>query len=211
MIETAREHAVASCLACTGCLGVLVLLAYEVGPATRLDQSILNSLNAPLGTTANQVAYAVEQLVTPLGQVALAIAAGALALALGRPRQALFALALVAGTAILVQLLKLALVNPRYQPIPPPALFGTKIYPWKNSFPSGNAAGALAIALAFVYVAPLRWQRSVAAVGLLFALAVGLCLPVINYHYPSDVLGGWLTAAAWFFALLALPRLTRSG
>lgn len=204
MIEAAREHAVVCCLACAGCLVVLVLLAYEVGPAMRLDESVLRALNAPLGSTANQVAYAVEQLVTPLAQVVLAIAAGALALARGRPRRAVFALALVAGTAILVQLLKLALANPRYQPVPPPALFGSKVYPWENSFPSGNSAGALALALAFVYVVPARWRRPVAAIGILFTLAVAIGLPIINYHYPSDVLGGWLTAGAWFFALLAM-------
>ena len=26
---------------------------------------------------------------------------------------------------------------------------------------------------------------------------------LLNYHYPSDVLGGWLLAAGWWFALLA--------
>ena len=37
MVESARRHAAAGCLACVGCLAALVLLAYEVGPVVRLD------------------------------------------------------------------------------------------------------------------------------------------------------------------------------
>lgn len=51
---------------------------------------------------------------------------------------------------------------------------------------------------------PDPWKRAVAAIGIAFNFAVGAALLVLNYHYPSDVLGGWLVALGWCFALLAL-------
>jgi membrane-associated phospholipid phosphatase len=125
-----------------------------------------------------------------------------LALWLRRPRRALFAVAEVAGTAAVVQLLKIALEHSRFQPGPGDPFFW---HPVAKAFPSGNAAGALAIALAFLLVVPRPWRPATAAIGAAFTLAVSAGLLVLDYHYPSDVLGGWLVALGWCFALLVLP------
>ena len=37
-------------------------------------------------------------------------------------------------------------------------------------------------------------------------MAVGCSRVVLHYHYPSDVLGGWLVAAGWGFAVVATLR-----
>lgn len=152
------------------------------------------------------MAFAVERLVKPLAQVGWTVLAVLLALRLRRPRRAAFAAAEVAGTAVLVQLLKIVCENPRFQPGPDDPFFW---HPVANSFPSGNSAGALAIALAFVAVVPRRWRPATVAVGAGFTLAVSTGLLVLDYHFPSDILGGWLVALGWCFALArsaSLPR-----
>ena len=92
------------------------------------------------------------------------------------------------------------LANPRYQPVP----VGSDAYPWKEAFPSGHSAGSLAWLLAFLSVVPISWRRPTAIAGVVFTLYISFGVLVLNYHYPSDVLGGWLLAAGWWFALLAL-------
>jgi undecaprenyl-diphosphatase len=196
------------CAACVAGLAVLVVLAYWVGPIERLDDTVLDAFSTPSGAV-HDLAFLVEQLVSPLGQgVAVALAC-LLALRLGRPRRALFAVALVAGTAVIVQVLKVLLEHARYQPVPGEPF---EWFPVAKAFPSGSTAGALSIALAFLFVVPRSWRRATGALGLVFTLAVSLAVLILNYHYPSDVLGGWLVALGWCFALIALttdgkPRL----
>lgn len=192
---------VIGCITCFACLAVLVVLAYQVRPVESLDDSILGHLNASSGSTAKDLAFLAEQLVTPLSQVVAVIVACLVALRLGQRRRALFALALVAGTAIIVQILKLILEHPRYELAHGPQ---TGWFPFATSFPSGNSAGALSIALAFLFVVPRQWRQPTLFIGIGFTLVVSIGLLALNYHYPSDVLGGWLVAAGWCFALLAL-------
>jgi len=124
-----------------------------------------------------------------------------IALAQWRIGDAVIAAALVAGTGGLDLALKALLANPRYQPVP----VDSDAYPWKDAFPSGHAAGSLAFSLAFLTVVPPSWQRRTAAAGIVLTLYISFGVLVLNYHYPSDVLAGWLLAAGWWFALLALP------
>ncbi len=62
------------------------------------------------------------------------------------------------------------------------------------------------MSLAFLTVVPPAWQRPTAAVGIAFTLFISLGVLLLNYHYPSDVLAGWLLAAGCWFALLRLTR-----
>lgn len=42
---------------------------------------------------------------------------------------------------------------------------------------------------------------AVAALGLLFALAVGSSRSYLQVHYPSDVVAGWALSVAWVLGL----------
>jgi membrane-associated phospholipid phosphatase len=201
MIESAKRP-IAGCLACLTCLIILVALAYRVTPFERLDIRVLSEFRAPQGSCINRVAFRAERLVSPLAQVVAVVLACLIALCQARPRHAFVAIAIVAGTALIVQALKIALAHPRYQPI----LGQHQIE--STSFPSGNSAGALSIALAFLYVAPRSWRHIIAAIGIVLTLAVSVGLLVLTYHYPSDVVGGWLVAAGWWLASLAALRMT---
>jgi len=67
-----------------------------------------------------------------------------------------------------------------------------------------DAAGSLAMSLAFFTVVPLSWRRSTAVAGVAFTFYISFGVLVLNYHYPGDVVAGWLLAAGWWFALMAL-------
>jgi membrane-associated phospholipid phosphatase len=201
-IESARRHAVAACLACVACFVVVLVFAYEVAAVERLDERLLDAISSPPGTFAYDVASFFERLADPLSEVLAIVLACVLALVLGRPRRGVLAVALVAGTAVIVQVLKIALQHPRYQPVPGEPF---DWYPVAKAFPSGHSAGSLSMALAFLVVVPSSWQRPTTAIGICFTSAVSASLLILNYHYPSDILGGWLVASAWFFALLAVP------
>jgi membrane-associated phospholipid phosphatase len=196
---------VAGFLVCIAGFALVLTLAYWVGPIERLDRNVLDAVSTSTDTFANHVAYVGFQIVNfrptwvLLGAIAVLIA-----LAQWRLRDAVLAALLVAGTGGLDLALKALLANPRYQPVP----VDSDAYPWKDAFPSGHSAGSLAFSLAFLTVVPRSWQRPTAVVGIVFTLYISLGTIVLNYHYPSDVLGGWLLAAGWWFALLAVPWLS---
>lgn len=203
MIEAARRHASVGCLACVAGFVVVLVFAYWVGPAERLDRSVLDALSTSTDTVVNHVAYVGFQVVNfrPFW-VLVGIVTALIALSQWRIRDAVIAAALVGGAGGLDLALKALLANPRYQPVP----VGSDAYPWKDAFPSGHAAGSLAMSLAFLTVVPPAWQRPTAVVGAAFTLFISLGVLLLNYHYPSDVLAGWLLAAGWWFALLRLTR-----
>ncbi len=190
------KRPIAGCVACAICLAMLVALAYYAAPIGRLDAEVLNKLGPPPGSSLNFAASLVERLADWLPQVAMATVASLIALRAGRPRHAIAVVVLVGGTALVTQALKVGLAHPRYQPI----LGDHQIS--STGFPSGHSAGALAIALAFAFVAPRSWRSLIALVGIGLVLAVSASLVMLNLHYPSDVLGGWLVAAGLSFALV---------
>ena len=205
MIEDAKRHAVVGCLACAAGFLVVLAFAYWVGPLGRLDRTVLDALTTRTGTPANEIAdvgfRVVDFIPSWVIAGAIAVLIGALQ---GRRRDAVFAALLIAGTGALVLSLKALLAHPRYRPIP----VGSNAYPWEEAFPSGHSAGSLAISLAFLAVVPPSWRRPTAIAGVVFTLYISLGVLVLNYHYPSDVLAGWLLAGGWWFALLAIFRRT---
>jgi membrane-associated phospholipid phosphatase len=106
---------------------------------------------------------------------------------------------LVVGAAATAQLLK-------------PGLAGLEIvdagttHGLDRSFPSGHAATALALGLALVDAAPAGWRWAAAAFAVTCSTALGVGLLTLGWHYPSDVVGGFLIAGAWAAATSARPR-----
>ena len=120
----------------------------------------------------------------------------------GRRREAVFFGAAVAIAAS-SSLLKDWLDRPSEWVVPPP-----------DSFPSGHAMASMAIAAALAAIArgtPLWWPAIVA--GTAYVLLVATAAVGDGWHWPTDVLGGWLLALAWVLALstLLFPRRPRAG
>jgi membrane-associated phospholipid phosphatase len=203
-VSASAKRSIAGCLACLTGLMLLTGLAYGGGSLQRLDAEVLQGLSAAPGSSAAGIAALLMHSADLLPLIILLAVACGLALHFGRRREALAALVLVAGANLTTQILKAALAHPRYEPILGYRQIGSA------SFPSGHATAALSIALAFVLAVLRSWRSLTALAGAVFTLAVGCSVLVLNRHFPSDVLGGWLVVGAWFFAVLA-GLLTRAG
>jgi membrane-associated phospholipid phosphatase len=75
-----------------------------------------------------------------------------------------------------------------------------------GSWPSGHATASMSLALCLVLVSGPRLRPLAALVGAGYAIAVGYALVVLSDHLPSDVVGGYLTAAT--FTLLGAAALS---
>jgi membrane-associated phospholipid phosphatase len=198
-MRTARAPLIAA-FACAGALALLALLVYGVGAVQRLDATALSHLIVEQGSRPDSLAAGL----TPIGDmptllVMLALARG-IGLMRGRPREAAAAFAVVAGANLTTQALKVVVFShPRLR-----AILGAEPFEW-DGFPSGHVTAVASIAIAFVLVVPQRLRPMIAAVGTCLVAAVGWAVVALNWHYPSDVLGGALVASAW--GLLALAAL----
>ena len=191
-------------LAAAGCLlGVLVvaIFAFKVGPAVHLDASVLNRLSAPREGLRFDFATVVARLADPVPLFLMTLTVVGLGLRWGRRREALAAVAVVLGANLTTQVLKELFAHHRYQE------FLTDQQPWANAYPSGHTTAAVAIGIALMLVVPPRLMPRAAGLVACFGAAVGLAVVVIEWHYPSDVVGGFLVASAWGFGALAALRL----
>jgi membrane-associated phospholipid phosphatase len=78
-----------------------------------------------------------------------------------------------------------------------------------GTFPSGHATLALGIVLAVVMSIPQRHRAIATLGGSILAIVFGLLIVVGNLHPPSDVIGGYLVAAAWAALLTPFVHGTR--
>ncbi len=127
-------------------------------------------------------------------------AAVALAALLLRHRRAAALVVLAVAGAELLQLgLKPLFGRPRPGVFPPLERIGSAAYP------SGHALVSAALAGALVLICwQRRWRTLAALPAAVYVLAVGFSRLYLGVHYPSDVLAGWLLAAAWVGGLSAL-------
>jgi undecaprenyl-diphosphatase len=123
----------------------------------------------------------------------------------GRRRAAVVLAVVMAGAIVLENALKYALHRARPEPF-----FGTP--PESYSFPSGHALfsacfyGALAWILA-ARTGNVGARAAIWTAALVLIAAIGLSRIYLGYHYPTDVIGGYLVAAFWLAGVLA----TQSG
>lgn len=76
------------------------------------------------------------------------------------------------------------------------------------SWPSGHATAAMTLALCAVMVAPPAWRALTALLGGACAIAVAYATLALAWHYPSDVLAGFLLGGLWVsLAISVLQRL----
>ncbi|GAA4491239.1 hypothetical protein GCM10023191_024780 [Actinoallomurus oryzae] len=137
------------------------------------------TLGAKGATTVAQAAVgAVVAVVVPIGLWLVR-----------RRRDALIALCLMAGSLAVAFAAKILVAEHR----PPERLW---VIPPDNkeSFPSGHATVAAAVALLLFLLVRGRLRVLVSTLGVLFALGVGFARVYLGVHYPVDVAGGYLVA-----------------
>lgn len=184
------------------------MAVYHTAPGRWFDNAALDGFVSTLDThTQENVARAVAGLGDPGPYMLFALVIAGVALARRTPRRAAAAVTLMAGAAVTTQLLKPALAQARFdgslvgfdQVVDP--VIGAP------AFPSGHATAAMSIALAALLVSTRAWRPLTAAAGALFALGVGFAIVALGWHYPSDIVGGYLVATAWCLVTLAGLRL----
>ena len=131
---------------------------------------------------------------------------------MGRTDDANFTLAVIAGGALLANVLKFLLKRVR-----PEAAMALISQPVSLSFPSGHSMGSMCLALAtmeaiIVSPSPGFLVKVVGcALCALYALLVGISRVYLGVHYPSDVIAAWLLAGAWISGATALNRIFHVG
>ena len=183
--------------ACAVSFVLVTVCAYGLADGRWLDRVGLEGFIAMQGANLYDVTRNAVHLGDPAQVALIGLALAAVAVARGRPRVALVIVALLALTSISSQLLKDLLSHPRLQPV----IEGGHVDP--SSLPSGHATAAMALALAAVFAAPRRARPAAAVIGAALALAVGFSVVSLGWHFPSDVLAGYLLATGWALLLAA--------
>lgn len=164
--------------------------AFHVGIVERVDRAILRGFAGLHRPRVDQVTGFVAGLCNPNPYVLFAAITVAVALIRRRPRVAVAVGLIMLGANTTTQLLKPLLATPRSGAFPGP-LIGAA------SWPSGHATAVMALALCAVIVAPARLSPLVGAAMAAFAVGVCYSFLELGWHYPSDVLGGFLVATTW--------------
>jgi len=201
---TPRRYWLGGAVAAALLFGVLARWV-QCGESLPFDLGIRAAVNgwaSPLltGVMIGVTTFGSELLLLPLG----ALVVWRLA-ATGHRRKAILLAAATLATELVTQLLKFSLARPR-----PEVFFG--LTPAETySFPSGHAFestvfyGLLAGILMSFERSP--WRRAwIAAIAVLLLVSIGFSRVYLGYHYPSDVLGGWVCGAAVLAGLRVVAR-----
>jgi membrane-associated phospholipid phosphatase len=191
-----------------GCVAVLALLwyaAFHVGFFERADRQVFASfynLTYPhYRGRVHQTATLFVSLCDPSHYVYLVVLPVAVALARRRASDACAVVVLIGGAGATTLVLKHLV--PQTAVVSFPDIASVVPYP---RFPSGHSTAAMALVLALTFVTPARLRPVVAGLGAVFAAAVGYSLLTIGSHFPTDVFGGFLVAAAWSLLTVGMLR-----
>jgi len=175
------------------CLLLLIwFAAFHIGPVQRPDERVLRGFADLQHPHVNSVANAIAHLCDPKPYVYFTAIPVIVALIRRRPRLAIAIVMILLGANMTTQLLKPLLAHAR-----PHSLLGGGVSVDRASWPSGHATAAMALALCMVLAAPPKLRPALAALGAAFAVAVSYAFMTLGWHYPSDVLGGFIVALVW--------------
>jgi membrane-associated phospholipid phosphatase len=167
--------------------GAIALLspAAQAGDATAL-KGITTLNHGRIAEVATRITHLCDPPMYGLFGAVLVL----VALVRRRMRIALVVPVILVGAEVTTEVLKPLLATPRA-----PDWLQSNIV--TASWPSGHSTAALALALCAVLVSPARLRPIVGLLGAVFAAAVAYAILVLAWHFPSDVLGGFLVATLW--------------
>lgn len=191
-------------LACAAAVAVLALLV-ETGLTRATDVAIIDAVRS----AQLQAPLAFLRPLTEVGSTPWIIAMGLVVLLLEmaahRPWLGIAAAGTIGFASVLNSTVKFGVGRARPDLLPP--LVTERGY----SFPSGHSAlstvayGILAL-LVIHSDLPRSLKRAIVAALVVLILLVGLSRVYLGVHYPSDVLGGWLSGTAIVLLFEALVR-----
>src|SRR4051812_42701550 len=188
---------------CVIAFALLMALAYYVPPAAWLDAAALHGFNVVSHSDRiADVATVLAHLCNPLPYALAGLATIAVAYKVRGLRTAAAVTFLIGGANMTSQVLKPLLAYHR-------ELYYTefKLYNIRDAaFPSGHATAAMALSLALLIIVPRAYRPVTAALGAAFTIAVSFSVLILEWHFPSDVVGGYLIATGYGLATFAALR-----
>ena len=126
--------------------------------------------------------------VTALGLATIAV--GVVGVLRKRPRLALLAMMVIAGSVLSTEVLK-------YRVFSRPLLdtLGDRL-PF-NTLPSGHTTVALSVGVGMTLVAPARWRVLVGTLGVIYGAATGVATMSAGWHRPSDAVSACVVVGTW--------------
>jgi undecaprenyl-diphosphatase len=189
-------------LGCAIAAGELLELVERPDGSTALDSSITSWIVAHRTQGLTSLAHALSTIGSQVVLTPVAVVAGAALLVRRRFVLAAWLIAGWGGAILLYSLTKLFVNRQR----PPMDIWLTNVGK-TTSFPSGHATQSLAafLALALVGAAALSKPRAPGVVlAVILGAGVGWSRVYLGVHWTTDVLAGWLIAAAWTGAVIWL-------
>src|SRR4051812_2331380 len=192
MSRSPRIMLVAAAWCVVGFFGLLAL-AYYSGAGRWIDNSALHGFQAMHHDRVDRVASYVAHLCNPLPYALASLVVIAIAARMRGPRTAAAITVFIIGANATSQLLKPALAQHR-------ELWHTHWHLYNlpdAAYPSGHATAAMTLSLALVIIVPRAFRPLVATLGTIFTIAVSFAVLILAWHFPSDIVGGFLVATAW--------------
>jgi membrane-associated phospholipid phosphatase len=195
-----RRHAlpVAAAGACALGLAVVGWLALDVPAVQDRDVAILHGFTGLDRPSVSGGLEAVGRVVDPLPYALGGLGCVAIALARGRPWRGLAVGVVLVASGLTAQALKHGFAEQRFAP-------------WLGrgqidaaSWPSGHATAIMTLVLCAVLVAAPAWRAAIALLGGACAVGVAYATLALAWHYPSDVLAGFLLAGFWVSLAVAV-------
>jgi membrane-associated phospholipid phosphatase len=181
-------------LVAAGCLlamAVVGLLALDSPGAHERDAAMLHGFVALDRPRVHDSVVVLAHLADPAPYLLVGVALIVVALARGLRWRAGAVAVLLVATGASTQAVKHLLAQGRFETWLGVHQVGAA------SWPSGHSTAAMTLALCAVLVAPAALRPLVAVLGGAFAAGVGYAVLVLAWHFPSDVLGGFLMAGTW--------------
>ena len=187
---------------CALAFAAIAGMAYYVGPAQWIDDAALHGFVSLYRPGISGPATALAHLCNPFPYALAALALIAIGYRSKGPRTAAAATLLLAGANVSSQVLKPLLAHHR-------ELYYSQ---WHlnnindAALPSGHATAAMAISIAALMVVSREFRPLAAIAGAAFTIAVTFSVLILQWHFPSDVVCGYLIASTW--GLVAFAALT---
>jgi undecaprenyl-diphosphatase len=181
-------------------LGMAVVRGHTRSFDTRVVEALRDPLDAAQARGPRWLSGSARD-VTGLGSVVLmaGVSLSVIGFALLRGNLRLAALVLMAAGGGWAMMSGLKAVYDRPRP-PLPHVVDMQ----SRSFPSGHALLSAAVYLSLAAVLAARERRValrayIVALGFVVTLAVGATRVYLGYHYPTDVVAGWIAGSVWAF------------
>ncbi len=167
----------------------------------RLDEAVIAGIRSGLQPAALAGMAVVSHLGDRIFLTAWTVVLGVVLWSRGRRALAWGWVLAVAGNGVLIRVLKALFERTR------PEHFHELAVVDGFSFPSGHASGAMVVygwtAYLALHLLSPRWHAPVVIGMAVGVWTVGCSRVLLQVHFPSDVLAGWLSGGAWLVASIA--------